>query len=354
VTAIESYDELLHDVSSAVVRRAADPTPALVRETLEELRAVVPTEVEVKLQVDVSDQLFGYGQLTQLIQPGVTDVLVSGPASVWVDDSDGLRLSAVQFSSPAAVRQLAVRLAHLAGRRLDDAQPWVDAQLPDGVRLHAVLAPTAAGGCAVSLRFPAPEPLPLTAWLDLTGKKVSAYERLVEVISLQQSFLITGATGCGKTTLLRSMVGAMPSDCRIVTIEEVAELNVSLSNVVSLQGRQANADGVGEITMSDLVRQSLRMRPDRIMVGEVRGIEVLDWLLAVSSGHRGSASTVHALSATHALDRVQLLSSLALPNPDIAKRIVESSVDVVIHCERTAAGRAIVEIASVEELVSRR
>jgi pilus assembly protein CpaF len=295
---------------------------------------------------ELQTELTGAGILEPLLRAeGTTDVLVTGPDAVWVDDGNGLRRTAIRFSDDEAVRRLAQRLALAAGRRLDEAQPWVDGQLSGlaggqfTVRLHAVLPPIAPAGTCVSLRVLRPATQDLAA-LARSGTIDSAAANLLDdIIIARLAFLVCGGTGAGKTTLLAAMLGAVPAGERIVCVEDAAELAPNHPHLVKLVARCANVEGAGEVTVRDLVRQALRMRPDRIVVGEVRGAEVVDLLAALNTGHDGGAGTVHAnspaevparleaLAATGGLDRMALHSQLA------------AAVQVLVHVARDQAGR---------------
>lgn len=336
--------DVVTTVVAQLVTQAVQPDEQRVREILRESSIVVRDVDFIRILSEVRKQLNGYGLLEELFESDVTDVLVMPDQTVWVDDSSGLHQTALKVQSESHTRQMAMRLAQLAHRRLDDAHPWVDAQLPDGKRLHAILAPTAVGGSAISIRIPLPSPRPLADLLASSKNSAQFVERIHSIVDAQQSFVISGATGSGKTTLLRSMLLAASDSQRVITIEDIAELNLNHPNIIALQARLPNVEGTGEITLRDLVRQSLRMRPDRIVVGELRGAEAIDWLLAVSSGHRGCATTVHAHSATEVVGRLQLLCGLSGVDIGVAKRILENSIDVIIHCERVNGRRVVSEI----------
>ena len=230
-------------------------------------------------------ELTGAGVLDPLLRAeGTTDVLVTGPDAVWIDDGNGLRRSSVRFADDDAVRRLAQRLALSAGRRLDDAQPWVDGQLIGlgtgqfSVRLHAVLSSIAPGGTCLSLRVLRPATQDLAALIRTGTIEPAAAALLDDIIGARLAFLVSGGTGAGKTTLLAAALGAVPAHERIVCVEDAAELEPAHPHLVKLVARPANVEGVGEVTVRDLVKQALRMRPDRIVVGEVRGAEVVDLL----------------------------------------------------------------------------
>lgn len=330
-------------VGAQLVAAARAPDHAAVREQLLSMQVVANEAVVNSVLAAVERELLGYGPLAPYLRPGVTDVLVNSPDSVWLDDGGGLRRLEVGFADEAAVRQLAVRLSAQAGRRLDDASPMVDAVMADGVRLHACLPPVSVGSTCISLRLPLAAPLPLTAW---AGTAISS-AGLAELLAARATLVISGATGSGKTTLLRSLLAALPAVERVVALEDVAELALPAANLVTLQGRGPNAEGAGTITLRDLVRQSLRMRPDRVVIGEVRGPEVLDWLLAASSGHPGSLTTVHAESGAAGRQRLRLLAQLAGLPAGLADELIGDAVDFILHCARTSRGR---EVVAVERL----
>lgn len=308
------------------------------------------TEVLSNLRL-LETELTGAGVLEPLLcAPTTTDVLVTAPDAVWVDDGNGLHRSTVRFPDEAAIRRLAQRLALLAGRRLDEAQPWVDGQLtgigPFTVRLHAVLPPVAAAGTCLSLRVLRPATQNLDSLARSGAIPPQAAELVRAVIRARLAFLISGGTGCGKTTLLAAALGAVPAHERIVCVEDAAELAPSHPHLVRLVARDANVEGVGEITVRDLVRQALRMRPDRIVVGEVRGAEVVDLLAALNTGHDGGAGTVHANSPAEVPARLEALGALGGLDRAALISQLAAAVQVLLHVGRDGAGqRRLVEIA---------
>lgn len=336
---------LIDRVRERLVAEASPLNPGVVAAAIraESGGLLGDTEVLSNLRL-LETELTGAGVLEPLLcAPTTTDVLVTAPDAVWVDDGNGLHRSAVCFPDESAVRRLAQRLALLAGRRLDEAQPWVDGQLngigPFTVRLHAVLPPVAAAGTCLSLRVLRPVTQNLDSLTESGAIPQQAADLLRSVIRARLAFLISGGTGCGKTTLLAAALGAVPAHERIVCVEDAAELAPRHPHLVRLVARCANVEGVGEVTVRDLVRQALRMRPDRIVVGEVRGAEVVDLLAALNTGHDGGAGTVHAnnpaevparleaLGALGGLDRAALVSQLA------------AAVQVLLHVGRDGAGR---------------
>ncbi|GAA1174192.1 TadA family conjugal transfer-associated ATPase [Ornithinimicrobium humiphilum] len=279
----------------------------------------------------------------------VTDILVNGAAGVWVDRGGGVEPVESPLRDERTVRRLAVRLAGLAGQRLDDASPWVDGLLPGGIRLHAVLPPLVAGGAHVSLRVPrraGPTLEDLRAWgaLDAVALRV-----LEAVVAAKVSFVVSGGTGSGKTTVLAAMLARVPASERIAVVEDVRELRVDHPHVVHLQGRSNNVEGRGEVTLPTLVRQSLRMRPDRLVVGEVRGAEVRELLTALNTGHEGGCGTVHANAAADVVSRMEALGALAGLGPAAVHAQLASAIEVVLHVVRGRDGaRRLAEVAVLE------
>ncbi len=338
-------------------RLAADAAPLRPNIVAEAIRAesggvLGDTEVLSSLRV-LQTELTGAGILEPLLcANGITDVLVTAPDAVWVDDGNGLRRSSIRFADDAAVRRLAQRLALSAGRRLDEAQPWVDGQLTGlgtgqfTVRLHAVLPPIAAGGTCLSLRVLRPASQDLAA-LTRTGTIAPhAAALLDDIIGARLAFLISGGTGAGKTTLLAAALGAVSADERIVCVEDAAELAPRHPHLVKLVARCANVEGVGEVTVRDLVRQALRMRPDRIVVGEVRGAEVVDLLAALNTGHDGGAGTVHANKPAEVPARLEALAALGGLDRAALHSQLAAAVQVVLHVSRNRTGqRRLSEIA---------
>jgi pilus assembly protein CpaF len=332
--------DLLERVRDALARDGSGVTPDEVARVLRrEGRPVGDAEV-LAVHDRLRRDVVGAGPLDDLLAlPGVTDVLVNGPAGVYVDRGDGIELTDVTFPDDAAVRRLAQRLAAAGGRRLDDACPHVDLRLPDGTRFHAVLAPLARTGTALSLRVPARRRLDLGALVDAGALAPVTADLLRRVVDARLAFLVSGGTGSGKTTLLGALLGLVPADERIVLVEDTAELRPDHPHVVALEARPANVEGAGEVTVRTLVRQALRMRPDRLVVGEVRGGEVVDLLAAMNTGHEGGCGTVHANSAEDVPPRVESLALAAGLPRDAAHAQLAAAVDVVVHVSRDRGGR---------------
>ncbi|MDT5021497.1 MAG: pilus assembly protein CpaF [Mycobacterium sp.] len=301
------------------------------------------TELLRNLRI-LQTELTGAGILEPLLcAEGTTDVLVTAPDAVWIDDGKGLRRSDIRFTDEAAVRRLAQRLALTAGRRLDDAQPWVDGQLAGAggttVRLHAVLPPVAVGGTCLSLRVLRPATQDLAALIAAGAIAPEAAELIDDIISARLAFLVSGGTGAGKTTLLSAMLSAVAPDERIVCVEDAAELAPPHPHLVRLVARCANVEGVGEVTVRQLVRQALRMRPDRIVVGEVRGAEVVDLLAALNTGHDGGAGTVHANNPAEVPARLEALGALGGLDCAALHSQLAAAVQVLLHVARDRDGR---------------
>jgi pilus assembly protein CpaF len=323
-------------------RLAVEATP--LEEVLRmESGGIVDDAVLAALRSDVAAELHGAGPLEALLAlPGVTDVLVNAPEEVWLDRGRGLERAAVRFPDEAAVRRLAQRLVAAAGGRLDDAMPFADAVLPDGTRLHAVLPPLTRH-TTISLRVLARRPYDMTA-LVARGAVPERVARLLDaVVAARLAFVVTGGTGCGKTTLLGALLGlAAPSE-RIVIIEDAPELVVAHPHVVRLSTRPANVEGAGAVGQRELVRQALRMRPDRLVVGEFRGAEMVELVVALNTGHDGSGATLHANSAADVPARFVALGALAgLPAAAVAS-LVGSAIDLVVQLRRGPDGRRSVD-----------
>ncbi|MBY4277101.1 TadA family conjugal transfer-associated ATPase [Rhodococcus fascians] len=349
--------ELLDRVRDRLAASAQSPVPATVAAAIRtEAGGVIgDTDMLAALRI-LQTELTGAGPLEPLLsEPGVTDVLVTAPDQVWIDRGRGLERTGVQFADEAAVRRLAQRLALSAGRRLDDAQPWVDGRLPGvgqgafGVRLHAVLAPVASGGTCLSLRVLRPATQGLTALRASGAVTEEGYDLLARIVLARLAFLVVGGTGAGKTTLLAALLGEVDPAERIVCVEDAAELAPAHPHVVRLVARAPNVEGVGEVSVRQLVRQALRMRPDRLVVGEVRGAEVIDLMTALNTGHDGGAGTIHANSPSEVPARLEALAALGGMGRDALHSQLAAAVQVVLHVHRSADGtRRLREIGLVE------
>jgi pilus assembly protein CpaF len=334
-----------HDIADRVRRRFAeeglDATPAAVVTAVrrEPSAAVLGDTAVLRLADNVHSRLVGAGPLAPLLaDPAVTDVLVNG-AEVWVDRGAGLQRAAITFDDPDEVRRLAQRLAAACGRRLDDGRPYVDARLPDGTRLHAVLPPVATGGPYLSLRTFRQRPFTLAELVRQGTVPPAVAPVLAAVVSARLAYLVVGGTGSGKTTLLGTLLGLVPATERIVLVEDAAELRPDHPHVVALQARTSNVEGAGAVNLTDLVRQALRMRPDRLIVGECRGAEIVDLLGALNTGHDGGAGTLHANTPADVPARLEALGMLGgLPRSALHAQVV-AALQVVLQLRRTDRGR---------------
>lgn len=317
------------DVARALGRLGEVVSDASISQTLQQLRR----------------ESTGAGPLDPLLSiPGVTDVLVNGPDRVYIDRGAGLELTDVTFVDDADVRRLALRLAAGVGRRLDDGSPFVDARLADGTRVHAVLGTLADPGTCLSLRIPGRRRFSLDAWVangSLTAAGAAFLRRMIEA---KLAFLISGGTGSGKTTLLAALLALVPADERILVVEDSRELDPDHPHVVRLEGRPPNAEGAGVVTLTDLVRQALRMRPDRVVLGEVRGAELCDLLAALNTGHEGGCGTLHANSAADVPARLEALAALGGMGREALHAQVAAALNVVVHVRREGGRRRVAEV----------
>lgn len=270
--------------------------------------------------------------INALLDDDVTDVFISASSGVWVQRGAVASRSTLELTE-AQTRELAVRLVDWGGRHIDDASPCVDVRLDGGVRVHAALAPVSVRGTEISIRLPTRSVSTLSDWLSSGGMSRDVSERLHRAVAMSETLLISGATGAGKTALLACLMSEVPSEQRIITIEDVAELQIEHPRVVGLEARQPNTDGRGEITIAELVRQSLRMRPERLVVGECRGPEVVDMLRAFTTGHSGGGSTIHANSLGDVAVRLDSLAALAGMSSSALARLAHAAIDLVVHID---------------------
>jgi pilus assembly protein CpaF len=304
----------------------------------------------------VQHETLGLGPIEPLMQdPSVSDILVNGPQHVYVERRGKLERTKVVFRDDAHLMQVIERIVSAVGRRIDESSPMVDARLADGSRVNAIIPPLALDGPVLSIRRFSADPFKMSDLIELGSVTPAIAEFLRAAVQARLNVLVSGGTGAGKTTLLNVLSNAIPSTERIVTIEDSAELQLQQEHVVRLETRPANIEGAGAVNQRELVRNALRMRPDRIVVGEVRGAEVLDMLQAMNTGHDGSLSTVHANSARDALSRIEtmiLMSGISLPVRAM-RDYIASALDMVVHIARLSDGtRKIVrvcEISGMEE-----
>ncbi|MDO5372052.1 MAG: TadA family conjugal transfer-associated ATPase [Corynebacterium glutamicum] len=342
-------DLVVENVQRIIATKETPLTSAEIASLIREQAGVISNEDIVMVLRRLRSDSVGVGPLESLLAlPGVTDVLVNAHDSVWIDRGQGVEKVDMDLGSEEAVRRLATRLALTCGRRLDDAQPFADGRITrdDGsvLRIHAVLAPLAESGTCISVRVLRQARLSLDDLINSGTVPEDIAPALRNIINQRRSFLVVGGTGTGKTTLLSAMLTEVPTDQRIICIEDTAELHPGHPSIINLVSRQANVEGAGAVSMADLLKQSLRMRPDRIVVGEIRGAEVVDLLAAMNTGHDGGAGTIHAnsisevparmeaLAATGGLDRMALHSQLA------------AAVDIVLVMKHTPFGRRLAQL----------
>ncbi|MFT4295199.1 MAG: TadA family conjugal transfer-associated ATPase, partial [Micropruina sp.] len=327
------------DVRAVLGRAGAAPGPVEVAAALRGLGALVSEGTVRETVAALRRESAGAGPLESLLRlRGVTDVLVNGYRQVYIDRGAGLEQVDGVFADEDEVRRLAVRLAAVVGRRLDEGSPFVDARLPDGTRVHAILDVLTDVGTCLSLRVPSRGTLSLADWVAGGTMHPRAAELLRAVVQRRLAFLISGGTGSGKTTLLASLLSLVDPGHRIVIVEDSRELAPDHPHVLRLEARPANAEGAGAVPLAALVRQALRMRPDRLVVGEVRGAELTDLLTALNTGHEGGCGTLHANSASDVPARLEALAALGgLPRAALHAQAA-AALDVLIHVGRLADG----------------
>ena len=329
---------------------------ALVRSDLnrvvEEEHIPLTAEQRQRLIRDVEDDVLGHGPLQRLLDdPGVTEIMVNGPDMIYVEQGGKLVRSSAHFSSEAHLRRMIERIVSRVGRRIDESSPLVDARLADGSRVNAIIPPLAFNGSSLTIRKFAKDPYKVEDLIGFGTLSREMAELLRACVEARLNIIVSGGTGTGKTTLLNVLSAFIPDGERIVTIEDAVELQLQQDHVVRLESRPANIEGKGEVGIRDLVRNSLRMRPDRIVVGEVRGGESLDMLQAMNTGHDGSLSTVHANSPRDAIARLEtlvLMAGMDLPLRAIREQIA-SAVDVIVQLSRLRDGtRRVTSVTEVQ------
>lgn len=339
----------LDSVEDAIAQHLSVVPGASEAELLDVVRSMLPLHDVAQLAAAVERFVRrgdGLGRITALLeQPDVTEVMVNGDGSIWLDTAHGLRRAALDLSETDLV-VLVERILQPLGLRVDPLSPTVDARLADGSRVNIVVPPVAVDGPTITIRRFATELLPLAAFgpPDLV-------DVLLDLVRRRATILIVGGTGAGKTTLLNALASTVPRAERLVTIEDTAELDLPGDHVVRLEARRPNREGLGEVTIRDLVRNALRMRPDRLIVGEVRSGEALDLLLALNTGHSGSLATCHAngpLDGLRRLETLALLAGVELPLAAVRQQML-SAVDVVVHVERLEGRRLVASVSEVDD-----
>ncbi|MED1865904.1 CpaF family protein [Fictibacillus nanhaiensis] len=323
----------------------------IISQFMLEERVVIPRSDKEKLLTRLIDESVGFGPLESLLNdPDITEILINGHNEVYIEKNGRLELTSLKFKDESHVRHIIDRVVAPLGRRIDESSPMVDARLHDGSRVNAVIPPVSLRGTLVSIRKFRKEPLMMEDLISFGSMSDDMSKFLEAIVTAKLNILISGGTGSGKTTLLNAVARSIPSGERVITIEDSAELRLNRPNVVGMEARPANVEGSGEISIRQLVKNSLRMRPDRIIVGEVRGPEAFDMLQAMNTGHEGSLTTVHANSPRDALGRVEgmvIMAGMDLPASVIREYIV-GALDFIVQGERLTDGkRKIVSIAEV-------
>jgi len=307
-----------------------------------------------RLVAEIADDILGHGPLERLLaDESVTEVMVNGPYEVWVERQGRLYETTVRFHDESHLRRIINKIVAQVGRRIDESSPLVDARLPDGSRVNAVIPPLSLTGPLVTIRKFSKKRLDMGDLIRLGTLNTETVEFLQRCVLAELNILVSGGTGSGKTTLLNALSTAIPDHDRILTIEDAAELRLNQRHVLRLEARPKNIEGEGEIAIRTLVRNSLRMRPDRIIVGEVRGAEALDMLQAMNTGHDGSLSTVHANSPRDALSRLEtmvMMTGYDLPLRAIRGQVA-AALDMIVHLERVEDGsRRVTAITEVQRM----
>src|SRR5947209_4295929 len=352
---------VIGELGPQLFNASMDPM-ALRERVISDIRTHLATEAGIsrddreRLVAEISDDILGHGPIERLLaDDSVTEIMVNGPFDIWVERQSRLNQHSVHYDDDSHLKRIINKMVAQVGRRIDESSPMVDARLPDGSRVNAVIPPLSLSGPIVTIRKFANKRLDLQEMVRLGTLSELTVGFLQRCILAQLNILISGGTGTGKTTLLNALSAAISDSERIVTIEDAAELQLKQQHVLRLEGRPKNIEGQGEITIRDLVRNSLRMRPDRIIVGEVRGPEALDMLQAMNTGHDGSLTTVHANAPRDALARIEtmvLMAGYDLPLRAIRNQIA-SALDLIIHLERMEDGsRRVTAITEVQRMES--
>ena len=323
----------------------------LVEQILQEDKVALNQRERGQMVQDILHEISGLGPLEPLLKdPTINDILVNTHKQVYVERYGKLERTAVRFRDEAHLRRIIERIVARMGRRVDESSPMVDARLADGSRVNAIIPPCALDGACMSIRKFSKDPLQVSDLIEKRTLTPEIAELLRGIVRARLNVLISGGTGCGKTTILNILSGFIPTTERIVTIEDAAELQLRQDHVVRLETRPANIEGKGEIGQRDLVKNALRMRPDRIVVGEVRGAETLDMLQAMNTGHDGSLTTVHANSARDAITRIETMVAMAgfdLPSKAL-RHYISSALDVIVQLSRMSDGSR--KVVSVQEV----
>ncbi len=355
------HQAVIVDLGPQLYAKDLDPV-ALSGRVIDAIRAELESEAGLsredreRLVAEIADDTLAHGPIERLlVDPEVTEIMVNGPYEVWVERAGRLHDAQIRFNDESHLRRIINKMVAQVGRRIDEASPMVDARLPDGSRVNAIIPPLSLSGPLLTIRKFTKNRLDLDAFIQLGTLTREAIDFLDCCIRAELNILVSGGTGSGKTTLLNALSTAIPDDDRIVTIEDAAELLLNQRHVLRLESRPANIEGDGAVAIRDLVRNSLRMRPDRIIVGEVRGAEALDMLQAMNTGHDGSLTTLHANTPRDALARVEtmvLMAGYDLPVRAIRQQVA-SALDLIVHLERMQDGvRRVTAITEVQRMES--
>ncbi|MBS2962774.1 TadA family conjugal transfer-associated ATPase [Actinocrinis puniceicyclus] len=342
------YEGVLRTISNELAAGVLAPEVPDVIAALRARRCLLGRDALQAIAESLCEQALAADPVAGLIaDPDVTDVLVNGPTEIWVERANRLERVDAGFPDEAAVRKFAQRLAVQAGRRFDDASPFVDARLPDGTRLHAVLPPVAVNGTTVSLRIPRRRLYSLEELTELGALNATAAAILEEIVRKRVPFLVTGGAGTGKTTLLSTLLSLCAPDERLVLVEDCAELMPDHPHVVRLESRPANQEGRGQVTIRDLIKQALRMRPTRIVLGEARGAEIMDLFNALNTGHEGGCGTLHANRPHDIPARIEALALLAGVSREAVHSQASAALRIAIHLDRNEFGRRYLQSIAV-------
>ena len=353
------HEQLVESLDLAAIQRVDNPQ---IREEIRDLSKQIYKQRRLKLDDDsrtrilkeLEDEVFGLGPIEPLMyDPTISDILVNNAREVYIERHGRLELTDIVFADDQHVMRIVQRVVSRIGRRIDEVSPMVDARLPDGSRVNAVVPPLALNGPKLSIRRFGVEHLQLENLLRNESLTRGMAEFLKAAIAARVSFMISGGTGAGKTTLLNALSGSIPHDERIVTIEDSAELMLQHPHVIGMETRPANTEGLGAVAQRDLVRNSLRMRPDRILVGEVRGPESLDMLQAMNTGHEGSLTTIHANDTRDALARLEMMVAMTgyeLPI-EVVRNYIATGIKIIVHLARLKGGqRRVMRISEIKSV----
>ncbi|MFL5953773.1 MAG: CpaF family protein [Gaiellaceae bacterium] len=352
---------VISDLGPQLFNIAMDPV-ALRERVVTDIRRHLQQETGLsrddrdRITGEVADDILGYGPLERLLSDDtISEIMVNGPSDIWIERQGRLYETTVRFTDDSHLRRIINKMVAQVGRRIDESSPMVDARLPDGSRVNAIIPPLSLSGPLLTIRKFSKRRLGLPDMIDLGTVSRESVDFLKTAIEAELNVVISGGTGTGKTTLLNALSSSIPDSDRIVTIEDAAELRLNQRHVLRLEARPKNIEGEGEIPIRELVRNALRMRPDRIIVGEVRGPEALDMLQAMNTGHEGSLTTVHANSPRDSLARIEtmvLMAGFDLPMRAIRQQMA-SALDLVVHLSRLEDGsRRVTQVTEIQRMES--